>query len=527
MDIPTLHRCALLCLAAATALAQPVRVDRLRADIAYLSSDALKGRRALEPGSDAAARFVAAEFAEAGLKPARGGSFLQEFELIEYRPDPRATRLIVEQNGNKQSYEYGSDFTGSFPRKVTASGPLLFAGYGITAPEFGYDDYAGIDARGAIVLVFEYEPRAHDASSPFNGAGNTRHASARQKLLNAQQHGAAGVLIMPAPNRKRPSTLGRRSGGRKPSAGPRIQALAGSDVRIPVFTISPQLAETLLAPAGRKPAELQAEIDAKLRPVRLDLRGSRAEMRAENAGSRRGLTANVIGMLEGSDPKLREETVIFGSHYDHLGVRDGKVLPGADDNASGTAAVIELARAFRDSGDRPKRTLLFVSFGAEEAMLLGSYYYAAHPPRPLESTRAVINLDMIGRNEAPSAQTEGLIEIAADTSNEMNLVGSFYSPDLRAVVERENRHTGLRLSYKWDADGTLNLLWRCDHFPFLMRGVPAVWFFNGFQPDYHQPGDTVDKLNFVKMERIVRLAYRAGLALANAPAAPRFAARPQ
>jgi Zn-dependent M28 family amino/carboxypeptidase len=140
----------------------------------------------------------------------------------------------------------------------------------------------------------------------------------------------------------------------------------------------------------------------------------------------------------------------------------------------------------------------------------------AHPLRPLETTRAVINLDMIGRDEKPSAQTKGLMEIAADTSNELNLIGLKSSPALRAALERANREVGLRLSHKWDEDAALNVPFRCDHFSFLLKRVPAVWLFNGFQPDYHQPTDSIEKLNFAKMQKIVRLAHLAGRALAQA-----------
>jgi Zn-dependent M28 family amino/carboxypeptidase len=127
----------------------------------------------------------------------------------------------------------------------------------------------------------------------------------------------------------------------------------------------------------------------------------------------------------------------------------------------------------------------------------------------------VVNLDMIGRDERPSKQTEGLIRIAEDTSNELNLIGLKNQPKLRALIERENRQAGLRLNDKWEDDAALSVLWRCDHFPFMLHEVPAVWLFNGFTPDYHQPTDTVEKLNFAKMRKIVRLAYRVGRALAD------------
>lgn len=495
--------------------AQPVRIGRLKADIGFLASAPLEGRRSLERGAEVAAEFIAAEFAKAGLHPAGGDGFFQRFELIEYRMEPRATQIVIDCAGKRHDLAYGRDFSGSFPHPASICAPVVFAGYGITAPEYGYDDYAGLDVRGKVALIFEYEPRAHDPASPFNGTGNTVHASPHRKALNAQQRGAAALLVIPAPNRKRPF---------RPARGGRAQALADGEVRIPMFTLSAEAAESLLACAGRKPAELQAAVDAHGKPARLPLE-AQAAIRAAPAEARRGSTVNVLGMLEGSDPRLRQETVIFCAHYDHLGAREGKLLPGADDNASGTAGLLELARLFAE-GKPPRRTLLFIAFGAEEAGLLGSYYYTAHPVRPLQTTRAVLNLDMIGRDEKPSEQTANLIQIAPDTSSEINLVGAFYSPDLRTVIERANRGVGLRLSRKWDRDGVLNVLWRCDHYPFLLRGVPAVWLFNGFTPDYHTPADTPDKLNFAKLEKILRLAYRAGRTLADQPGWPRFGARP-
>ncbi|MGB9604882.1 MAG: M28 family peptidase [Bryobacteraceae bacterium] len=497
---------AILC-----ASAETVNVERLKADVAFLASEPLAGRRALERGADVAAQFIVAEFRKAGLQPAAAGAWLQPFELLEYRMDAEATRIVLRGGAREQVLVHGRDFSGAFPRPLTIRAPVVFAGYGITAPEYGYDDYAGLDVRGKVVVVFELEPRAHDPASPFHGEGNTVHASPRRKLLNAQDRGAVAVLVIPAPNRKRPYRPGR---------GGRVQALTESEARIPMLTLSVEAAGALLEPSGRRPADLQAALDESMKPLRVPLQ-LEAEIKLAPAESRRGVTNNVAGVLEGSDPRLRQQTVILCAHYDHLGTRDGKVLPGADDNASGVAALLELARMFTP-GPPPRRSLLFIAFGAEEAGLLGSYHYVAHPLRPLPTTRAVINLDMIGRDEKPSEQTEGLVQIASDTSNELNLVGIHASPGLRAIIEEANKAVGLRLNDKWDRDGTLNVLWRCDHFPFLLRGIPAVWLFNGFTPDYHTPEDTPDKLDYAKMERIVRLAWRAAQALANRDDWPRF-----
>jgi Peptidase family M28 len=298
--------------------------------------------------------------------------------------------------------------------------------------------------------------------------------------------------------------------------------LDNNGVTIPYFTVNDEVAAALLASAGRSPSDLQASIDRTLEASPIVLRDTVVEMRVVNASVRRATTWNVLGLVEGSDPALKNETVIFSGHFDHEGVWDGKIYHGADDNGTGTAGVIELARAFVRNPAKPKRSLVFAVFAAEERGLLGSYYYAANPSRPLAGTRAVINFDMIGRNEAPSAQTEGLTQISPDTSNELGLIGTINSPDYRTAVEAANRQVGLTLTYKWDQDAALNIFQRSDQFPFAIRDIPAVWWFTGFHPDYHQPSDTVEKINFEKMRKILQLAYLTGWIFADAPAPPRY-----
>jgi hypothetical protein len=543
MKQPPLALC--LGLLAVTATAQPkapkvdprlargfdaIREQSLRGDLTFLASEPLQGRMSLQPGSEVAIEWVAGEFLKAGLTPAAGGSYFQDVPLVEYRPDLNAMRLALTRAGQTRAFAYLKDFYGGFAREVSLNAPVVFAGYGITAPEFGYDDYAGVDTAGKIVLVFDHEPQENDKQSAFNGVGNTRYANARLKILNAQKHGALAVLVSPEPNRKHPSNIDRL----KRIAGytERIrrfpaQAIADDEVRIPLLNLDDETAKTLLATEPRTPSELQSAIDGPLKPASVALPDTVMEIRIANAETRRATSRNVIGMLEGSDPTLKAETIVYSGHFDHDGVFDGKIFPGADDNGSGTVGVTALAHAFAANRERPRRTLLFAVFAAEERGLLGSYYYSQHPLRPLQTTRVVINFDMIGRNETPSTQTEGLIEIAADTSNELNLIGTINSPQYRTVTERANQAVGLHLNYKWDDDAALNIFQRSDQFPFALHDIPAVWWFTGFHPDYHQPSDTVEKINFAKMAKIVRLAYLTGFAFADEAESPGFVANPR
>src|SRR5271165_872318 len=506
-----------------------IRAANLRANLTFLASDALEGRLSLSRGSEVAIEWICAEFTKAGLKPIAGGSYSQPVPLWDYRPDRQSGFVLVQQSGKQFKFSFPDAF-GQFPDDVYLSGAVVFAGYGITAPELGYDDYRNIDAKGKIVLVFDHEPQETDPKSIFNGTGNTRYATTRVKALNAQAHGATGVLIVAEPNRKHPSNQERQAripGGAQRVARIPSEAIVDDELHIPSMILSDLAAANILAPLGVSPADLQAAIDKDLTVVSRAVPSTEVTIQLQNSARRRGVSYNVAGLLEGSDPTLAAETIVISAHYDHDGAAnaDGaarQIWHGADDNGSGTVGVVELAHAFAKNPSRPKRSILFIVFAAEERGLLGSYYYVQRPLRPLESTRAVINFDMIGRNEETSEQTKGLIEIAADTSNELNLIGTNYSPDYRRTVETANQSVGLHLNYKWDQEASLNVFFRSDQFPFALRGIPAMWWFTGFHPDYHQTTDTADKINYAKMEKILKLAYLSAWTFAGEAAPPAF-----
>jgi hypothetical protein len=489
---------------------------RLKADLTFLASDALAGRRSLERGSEVAVEWIASEFAKSGLKPLVRDSFLQPVPLIEYMVDREKTSLTLQTGANSETYR-APDAIGNFANEITVSGQVVFAGYGISAPPLGYDDFAGIDVKGKIVLIFNHEPQEFDDRSVFNGRGNTRYTNATYKALNAARHGAVGVLTMPDPNH--PAQERQRQ---VTAATARIapETLVEGGAGIPTFTVSAKVGADLLAAAGKKPADVQTAIDAKPAPMSFAIPGATVELHQALSERRQANSYNVVGLLEGSDPALKAETIIYSGHFDHNGIGPQGVFHGADDNGSGTVGVVELARAFAMNPVKPRRSILFVVFAAEERGLLGAYYYVSHPLRPLETTRAQINFDMIGRNEAadPRVQTE----IDPDTSNELGLIGTHYSPDYRAVVERANEMVGLKLTYKWDRDSYNQVLFRSDQYPFLQRDIPAIWWFTGFHPDYHQVSDTADKINYTKMAKILKLAYVSGFDFADSASIPKI-----
>ena len=499
-----------------------IQVNNLKADLTFLASDQLEGRLSLTRGSEVAAQWIQSEFAKVGLKPLTDNKYLQTVPLWEYRPDHEGSFLTVK--GREEKFRFPEAY-GQFPENVDISGPLVFAGYGITAPELNYDDYQGINTSGKVVLIFDHEPQEADAQSIFNGLGNTRYATTRVKTLNAQAHGAIAVLIVAEPNRKHVSNqerLAKIAGMQQRMTRIASEAIIGDEIHIPSMTISDKLAAQLLAPLQTTPSALQTIIDKDLTTASRPLPNTTVSLHLDNSQARRSRSYNVAGLLEGSDPTLKSETVVISGHFDHDGTDGKEIWHGADDNGSGTVGVVELARAFAANQTKPKRSILFIVFAAEERGLLGSYYYVQHPLRPLDTTRSVINFDMIGRNETPSKQTDGVINIAPDTSNDLNLIGTNYTLDYRKTVEAANENVGLHLDYKWDQEASLNVFFRSDQFPFALHGIPAIWWFTGFHPDYHQTTDTADRINYEKMAKILKLAYLAAWNFGNEPNAPRF-----
>ncbi|MBV8707825.1 MAG: M28 family peptidase [Acidobacteriaceae bacterium] len=497
-----------------------IQTKDLQADLTFLASDQLEGRLSLTRGSEVAVQWIQSEFTKAGLKPLAGNSYLQTVPLWEYRPDREGSFLMIK--GEKFHYP---EAYGQFPENVDLSGQLVFAGYGITAPELNYDDYKGIDASGKVVLLFDHEPQETNAQSIFNGLGNTRYATTRVKTLNAQAHGAIAVLIVAEPNRKHVSNqerIAKIAGTQQRMSRIPAEAIIGDEIHIPSMTISDKLAAQLLAPLGTTPSALQTIIDKDLTIASRPVPNTTVSLHLDNSQARRSRSYNVAGLLEGSDPNLKAETIIISGHFDHDGSDGTQIWHGADDNGSGTVGVVELARAFAVNPTKTKRSILFIVFAAEERGLLGSYYYVQHPLRPLDTTRSVINFDMIGRNETPSKQTDGVINIAPDTANDLNLIGTNYTPDYRKTVETANENVGLHLDYKWDREASLNVFFRSDQFPFALHGIPAIWWFTGFHPDYHQTTDTADRINYQKMAKILQLAYLSAWAFGNEPTPPRF-----
>jgi Peptidase family M28/PA domain len=484
--------------------AEIIREADLKADLFFLSSDDLAGRQAGTLGDHIATDYIAAEFMRLGLKPVGdNGTYFQDLELIYGDLDRDHTTLTGKIAGVEHAFVMNQDFryVRSSLRPTTGCGSIVFAGYGINAPEYGYNDFAGVDLKGKIALVLPREPQANDPDSKFMGTWDTYHAFNWEKLEALRKAGAAGVLIVQGvgPNHevKPIPASSQRSAG-----GPAI-ALAGQMWDLPVFTIQREAADQFLAPSGKTAEMLQQEIDRTLKPDSFDVPQSSACLTKAYTKLETHQGRNVVGLLEGSDPQLKAQTIIVTAHHDHMGEMNGHIYYGADDNASGTAAVMRIAQAFVQGNLRPKRSILFMVYDGEERIFLGSYHYMTHPIMPLNQTVANFNMDMIGRDE-----NDPNWPVPADGNvNMVNVLGTRYNPSLSQIIDKANRSQGLFLDHKMDTVDPDSLWSRSDQFWMATLHIPQVEFQTGLHPDYHTDNDTWQRINYNKLTRIARLVF--------------------
>ena len=503
----------------------------LQSDLYFLASDEMQGREINTPFNDIAALYLAHRFQSMGLQPVEDGAHFQYFTLVHAKLGKR-NRLRIRHS--KSSFPItGTLKKDYFPFPLSAEGsvkaPLVFAGYGITAPEHDYDDYQELAAHRKIVVIMRHEPGENDPQSPFDGLLDSKYSEDFRKVLNAQDHGAAGVILVPdTANHSRRSNFSRHAKSvwpEDPSQHVYALKIWAERIRIPVLFSSAEFADRFLNTRGSKLDEIQKKIDQQHRPHSFELSGVEVTLEASLTREQTRVR-NVLAYLPGSDPKLKEEVVVVSAHFDHVGSRDGEIFNGADDDGSGTVGLLEVAQAYSLSPERPKRSLLFAAWNAEERGLLGSRYYVQTPLFPLAKTVAVFQMDMIGRNEEIPDPTNpryhGLEkQTAAENTNSVNILGYTRSNDLRDVVAASNRYVGLELKFRYD-NNSGNLLRRSDNWPFLVHGVPALFFHTGLHPDYHQPTDTPEKINYAKLEKVVRLVFLSSWNAANMQEAPRL-----
>ena len=525
-------------------------VERLRAHIEYLASDKLEGRRTGSPGANLAAEYIAREFSRYGLRRSIGWDtpgmsileadspkrYMQEFPYVAsvelgnnnfFFVNPGRADDIAQFRVGEDWMPLGFSSNGSIKGAET-----VFAGYGISSAELKYDDYAVSSAKDRVAIVFSGTPDDDNPHGQFARAGEIRF-----KVAAARAAGARALLIIASEEKLKDDRLSRLSYDNAGEAG------------LPVVVVSRKLAAKVLGVSDGDLSRFEKSADARtaipkvipdtgppgdgfknetklVEVLRLPVHGLKLDL-STDVVRRESPSYNVIGILPGSDPKLKDETIVIGAHYDHLGrggegslaPREGEIHHGADDNASGVAGVLELARLFRSQELRPRRTIVFMAFSGEEEGLLGSNYYVSHPIVPLANTVAMINMDMIGRMKdnklivggvgtasgwrdligaANHLPAPAIIATTANASSPSSIRAAL-GIDIKASAENKKEQFLLTLSE--DGYGP------SDHSSFYAKQVPVLFFWTGTHEDYHKPSDTADKINYIDEARALSFVF--------------------
>jgi hypothetical protein len=466
-------------------------------DVKFLASPELKGRASGSPELEKAAAYLRGKYKDFGIKPADGRDYYQAFPVTTSATLGKANQLSLIENGHPTALRCPGDYVPfNFSSSGKLGGAVVFAGYGITAPEYNYDDYAGIDAKGKLVMVLRHEPQENDDASVFAGKAYTQHAQFMSKASNAKMHGAIGVILVSdtANHKGDPDDLEKFGIAEGPS-----------DAGIPFIHVKAERVASWFADAGKNLETISAAMDKDLKPQSFAFPAGFTVTGNVDVERLVKTVHNVAAYLPGET----DEYVIVGAHYDHLGLggqhslapsKTGTVHPGADDNASGTAGVVELARWYAKQ-PKQKRGILFLNFAGEELGLLGSAYWAGHPELPIEKAVAMINMDMIGRVRA------GKVYIGGTST------GSTF----RALVEKVKDKHGLNVEYsEGPAAGS------SDHTSFISKHVPSLFFFSGLHSDYHKPSDTWEKIDSDDAAKLLQMVAEIADDLRTTSDPPKF-----
>lgn len=453
--------------------------------IRFLASDELQGRRSGTEGCVKAGDYIAGEFKRFGLKPF-GPDYHQHFDFVSGLKVENQSSFKLKAGGRKTTLKLGTDYQPlNFSSSVAYKGEIMLTGFGIKADKLNYNDFAGMNLRGKAVLILPYSPEGSSAHSKF-----AEYLSERRKALSAREQGASvAVFISEAED----------------LSGSRGEDTNFIDAGIAAVRISRKTADLILAQLGKTVEQLMKDGEKNAKGTISTLEKVRLEIELKLSRETKK-TANVIGVIEGND--LKNEYIVLGAHYDHLGLGGSSSLApdrkgihyGADDNASGVSGLLELARILSASRAQLRRSVVFAAFSGEEEGLLGSAHYVKSPPVPIESTVAMLNMDMIGRMR----------------DDKLVIGGMGTSPAWRTIVEESNRTRGLVLAYQDDGYGP------SDHASFYARDLPVLFFFTGNHEDYHKPSDTHDKINVLSTQTIIALVRDIALRVANDDKRPQF-----
>lgn len=472
-----------------------ISAKEIQQSINYLASEKLEGRFTGSEGAGLAAGFIKNNFEKIGLKPLFNGSYIQEFPFIASLKLTNNNSLEFVLNNFEMKPKLETEFiTAPFSGKAEVSGELVFAGYGISAPDIKYDDYAGLDVKGKTVVILRYNPEGDNPHSDFE-----KFSAYRYKAKTAREKGAAAVIFVTGffPKDDVDKLMNLRYDG------------AGGEASLGIVQVKRSILNELFKAEGLNLEEFQKKIDETKTPASFVFKNAKVSLSTEvkeviEDGQ------NVGGYIEGNDPVLKDQYIVIGAHFDHLGwgptgslyrEAEPKIHYGADDNASGTAALLELAEKFTSIKSELKRSVVFVSFSGEELGLLGSSYFTDHSSIPVEKFVTMLNLDMVGR---------------LNSENSLIVYGTGTSSKFKDVLNEKNKDYNFSLTFNDEGYGP------SDQSSFYAKNIPVLFFFTGTHSDYHRPTDTADKINSAGEESVTKFVYQIAKTLDDTPVKPDY-----
>ena len=501
--------------------AAAITAKDIESHMSFLASPLLKGRDDGDPGLEIAQQYIVSQVKIMGLKPANGTSYYQPYNIYKTVMDPEKTMIQIIDNNkdtvtiNKPILQINPDI----PADFDVSGEIIFAGYGLKQNRYKYNDFENIQTEGKILLIMYGAPTSEDGKRYiFEGQDwNSVLYNLNAKVLAVMGSRSKAVIIVMNPksgfssfDQKYPGYAGDLSSS---------SSLSKEQIRNPLMAILPKIiladrsvADEILSGSGHSLEELQKKIDTELKPVTFQVPGK--QVRIKEASVQKEITLNnVAALIEGSDPVLKNEYLIFSGHADHKGFRGNLINAGADDNASGCAALLSIAKAFQSLDKKPLRSILFLWFSGEEIGLFGSKTYINNPLVPLEKTVADLNMDMIGRNKGVADTTS---ETPMTGPDKVFVITCNQSRELVDIANEIDKTTVLDLDYSLSGkNNPLQLFSRSDHYNFVQKDIPVLFFTSGLHSDYHTPGDVLEKIDFNKIELVSRAMYQIGFSVAN------------
>lgn len=474
-----------------------------RKHLEYLASDELEGREAGQKGQKLAGAYLMQNFLDYGLPPVNGDYF-QRFNLRVGHPEKIKIAIDKDTLYHFEDFIHNSDFD-----DVNFSGSKsVFVGYGIESEN--YNEFKNVSVKDKVVFLLENEPK--DKKGRYYASTTTNHSEwnkRKKKISNLVEKGAKAIIMV-----NKNVEMYKSSYAHAFKSSKMKLATDSFSMKVPLVFISEKKADALLKAGGVETGfnKTIKKIAKKGKPLSQEL--SFKVGIESNIVNDKITSENVLGFVEGSDKK--DEIIIVTAHYDHIGVHDDKIFNGADDDGSGTTALLMMADAFahaKSAGNGPRRSILFMPVSAEEKGLLGSRFYSENPIFPLKNTVANLNIDMIGRVDKAHHDEEG-----NPNPNYVYIIGSdFLSKDLHEINETQNdQYTKLELDYTFNTEDDPNrFYYRSDHYNFAKNNIPCIFYFNGTHEDYHQHTDTVDKIDFMKLSKITKLIYYTAWELAN------------